>query len=118
MLRVYSLEIDRADAAVRITVAIRDDDRIPHTRVVTDVTVPLSARQRILTGIADSGERGSLPIRPLAADLSLDGIVAAALPPASQFTVTVTPLVDNLPIWAFVSETDNGTQRVQIVLPQ
>jgi hypothetical protein len=114
-LRIYSLDLDKEKAAVRVQVIGLGSSGYWSTRY--DAVVPLGVKQTI------SGWPQPLPVRPWAAELLLDPLLDQSLIASSgnepvQYGVIVSPVTPALRIWALLSETHNETQRVQIALPQ
>jgi hypothetical protein len=70
-------------------------------------------RQKEVSGLQD----GPFPGRPLALELALDPIFRA-FPEGTELAVSIAPASAGLHIWGMVSETDNITQHVRIVLPE
>lgn len=111
-LRVYSLDLDDDEPVVRVRMqAAFESDPNPWD-VVAEAPHRLTAVQRFMT---DYQGTVSLPVRPLALELDLDSLLAA-VPDGAAIAVSVVP-PPGLRIWALVSETNNETQRVRLVLP-
>lgn len=111
MLRVYSLDLDRTDAAVRVRI-VAPVDQFKKRETILDGVLALSAHQRMTSLFGET-----FAVRPLAAELPLDGPMERAVS-GGPILITVTPEVEGLRIWGFISETDNATNRVQIITPQ
>jgi hypothetical protein len=111
-LRVYSLDVERETAAVRVRIQARLP--IAGWSFVYDEVHPLGVEQKTMTSI-EGGE--PLPLRPFAIEMLLDSLLAE-LPPDTELAVSVLPADEGLRIWGIVSETDNATHRVRLTLPQ
>ncbi len=108
-LRVYSLDLEQPAPAVRIQILALHQQLGWLVRY--DQVVSLRIQQRM------SGWPQPLPVRPWAAEMLLDpAMESTGL--AGPYTIIVTPDPAGLRIWAFVSETHNQTQRVQLVMPR
>lgn len=99
-LRIYSLDLDQPSVDVRLTITGRGD--FGHWMTLFDEILPLAVHQRMSLWPYHI----PLRIRPWAAEISLDSLLQP------------TPETPGTRIWAFVSETDSHTQRVQLALPQ
>jgi hypothetical protein len=108
-LRVYSLDLDRPNAAVQVRVQAQLSGG---TRFIYDQEYPLQVQQRYTSLF---GREPFFPIRPLAVEVLLDPILRQA-PDGVEIAVSVKP-VDDLRVWAVLSETNMVTQRVRVSLP-
>lgn len=111
-LRVYSLDVERATAAVRVR--IQTPLRFAGWTFVYDEVHPLAVRQRTMTS-QEGGE--PLPLRPYALELLLDPLLEG-ITPDSELAVSIVPADEGLHIWGILSETDNTTQQVRLVFAQ
>jgi hypothetical protein len=111
MLRVYSLDLDRSDAAVRVRIEAPVDE-FPRRETIFDAEVPLVVRQRMTSLFGEV-----FAVRPLAVEIPLDEPLQRAKG-EGRIVITVAPAVQGLRIWGFISETDNATNRVQLITPQ
>lgn len=110
-LRVYSLDVERATAAVRV----RIQARLPNGwSFIYDTVHSLDVEQKTRTSI-EGGE--PLPLRPFAIELLLDSLLGD-IPPDTELAVSVLPADEGLRIWGIVSETDNTTQNIRLVFGQ
>lgn len=111
-LRVYSLDVERPMAAVRVR--IQTPLRLTGWTFVYDKVHALAVRQRTMTS-QEGGD--SLPLRPYALELLLDPLLAD-IAPDSEMAVSIVPVDEGLRIWGILSETDNTTQQVRLVFGQ
>ncbi|HEX9161205.1 MAG TPA: hypothetical protein VF980_05820 [Thermoanaerobaculia bacterium] len=111
MLRTYSLDLNMSEAAVRIVVMAKDAGPSFQWKSVVDRTIELTVQQKF----TDLGGQ-SFAIRPLAAETPLGDIGSAA--DGAPLLISVTPVTPGLHIWAFVSQTNNATNEVQLFLPE
>jgi hypothetical protein len=111
-LRVYSLDLDHPDPAVRVRVQATWLGALRGWTFVYDQVHQLDVRQK-----QTFFDGQIFFLRSLAAEISLDGILDT-LPEDAQIAVSVLPASENLRIWAMLSETSNSTQRVRVVPPQ
>jgi hypothetical protein len=111
-LRVYSLDVERATAAVRV----RIQAPLPFRgwTFIYDTVHALDVHQKTRTPM-EGGD--PLPLRPYAIEMLLDPLVAD-LPPDTELAVSVVPADEGVRIWGIVSETDNTTQQIRLVFAQ
>jgi hypothetical protein len=109
-LRVYSLDLEHSTPTVRLRIQSSYPLTDQPWTVALDSVITLTARQKMMT---DYQGTVSLPVRPLAVEVSLDDLLTS-VPAGADLAVSVVPTTD-LRIWAFVSQTDNATQAVEIV---
>lgn len=111
-LRIYSLDLQASAVDVLVRVVAKNDRfewKEAHRSIVS-----LDVRQ--ITVSSPYGFSG--PSRPWAAEIALAPILDQVLQASREYSVIVTPLTPGTRIWAFVSEVDSDTQRVQVILPQ
>jgi hypothetical protein len=108
-LRIYSLDLEKTRATVRVQIMARDALRRWDVRYET--TLDLDVVQRL------SLWPEKLPVRPLSAQIALDPLLEAT-GYEGPYIVIVKPETDGLRTWALISETDNESQRIQVVVPQ
>jgi hypothetical protein len=111
LLRAYSLDLDQTAPAVRVRVQAHVLGSA--WAVIYETVHILNVRQQEVIGLQD----GPFPGRPLALELALDPIFSA-LPEGADIAVSIAPATAGFHIWGMVSETDNITQHVRIVLPE
>jgi hypothetical protein len=102
MLRVYSLDLDTVQPAVRVRLqseALPDLDGGWEFFYERDHL--LSVEQKMMP---DYEETMTVPVRPLALELPLDALLAN-VPEGAEFAVSVVPL-NGLRIWSMLSETN------------
>lgn len=114
-LRVYSLDLEHPIPAVRVRVQANLASPMTGWTFVYDEVHLLSALQKFTTSLENGG--GNFALRPLSSQLSLDHILTA-VPEGADLAVSVMPASENLRIWAMLSETNNTTQRVRVLLPE
>jgi hypothetical protein len=107
-LRVYSLDLEKATAAVRVQIMARSAN---NWVVAHQVVIDLNVVQHFTEW------PGQFAMRPWAAEVALDPLFESTSLPG-PYIVTVTPVTFGLRFWGIVSETHNHSQHVQIMLPQ
>lgn len=108
-LRVYSLDLSASDARVHVRMQINAPPYLRPWEFVLDQPYALSVQQRLMS---DYQGTVSLPVRPLALELSLDAFLAS-VPEGAELAVSVVP-VGGISIWTMLSETDSATQKVTL----
>jgi hypothetical protein len=111
-LRVYSLDVERATAAVRVR--IQAPVLLRSWTFIYDAVHPLDVEQKVTSSVENED---LLPLRPYAFEMLLDPLLAD-IPPDTPLAVSILPADEGLHIWGILSETDNATQRVRLTLPQ
>jgi hypothetical protein len=109
-LRVYSLDLERPDASVRIRVQA---DLPAGWTFIHDDEYKLDVKQRYTSLL---GPDNLVEQRPLALEVLLDPILRD-VPDNADIAVSVKP-VNDLNVWAILSETNIGTNRVRASLPE
>lgn len=105
-LRIYGI-----DPSVPGSVEVRIFTTVDfQTTLVSDEVVPLAVRQRSYVR-----PTWSVVVRPTVAERFYSVPFTAE---ANNLRIEITPLTPALRVWAFVSATDNTTQRVRIFTPQ
>ncbi len=110
-LRVYSLDLHLSRIAVRFQILAPNAQFT--WRVVHDATIDLDVKQRTSLWPYDR----PLPVRPWATQIALDPLFDASRS-SGPYIIVLTPLTDGAKLWAFVSETDNTTQHIQLMFSQ
>jgi len=109
-LRVYSLDIEKAVLDIRVQILVQAQ----HSWIIGhDQITRLGLKQR--TSLWPYTV--PLPVRPWATEILLDPLMEGT-GFAGPYVILVSPVTVDARIWAFVSETHNHTQRIQLIYAQ